>query len=292
MNHWSKSKKAVFYMILSSFCFAIMAALVKLSGEVQTFEKVFLRDFVNVTITVMIIKKNKEKIWGSKKNRKYLMLRGVFGALGAICYFYCIDNTTILADSSMLNKMHPFFVIIFAACFLKEKLTGTQVVTLILSFLGALCIIKPKFDVSVLPAIVGILSAAFAGAAYTLVRYLGDKENSYTVVFYFSFISSCISLPFVIFNFQPLAIEQLSLLVASGCLAAMAQFSLTVSYKYAEASKVSIYNYTNVIFSQMIAFVLWREIPDYLSILGYMLIIAPSVWMFLKCEKQDKGLSV
>lgn len=285
MNNWSENGKSVFYMILSSFCFAVMGALIKLSGKIPTFEKVFFRDSINLIITTIVIIKSREKLWGERENRKYLILRGVFGALGAICYFYCID-TMILADSAMLNKMHPFFITIFAVYFLKEKLTTVQILSLLLSFAGALCIIKPKFDVSVLPAMVGLLSAAFAGAAYTLVRYLGNKENSYTVVFYFSFISSLISLPFVIINFQLLSMKQLVLLIASGCLAAIAQFSLTVSYKYAPASEVSIYNYTNVIFSQIIAFILWMEVPDSLSILGYVLIIGPSLWLFLNNKKQ------
>ncbi|MBV1821489.1 DMT family transporter, partial [Bacteroidales bacterium MSK.15.36] len=157
-------------MLLSSFCFAIMAALVKLSGDIPSIEKAFFRNSVSLVVASYMIFKNKQKPWGKKENRKYLILRGVMGTIGLICYFYCIDNM-ILADSSMLNKMHPFFTIIFAVAFLKEDISQIQIFSLILSFIGALFIIKPKFDMSVIPALVGVASAAFSGAAYTLVRF-------------------------------------------------------------------------------------------------------------------------
>ncbi|SQC01427.1 membrane protein, transporter [Clostridium tetanomorphum] len=152
----------------------------------------------------------------------------------------------------MLNKIHPFFITIFAVWFLEEKLSKVQVPSLILAFLGVILIIKPKFDMSVLPAIIGVLSAIFAAAAYTIVRYLGNKESSYTVVFYFSFISTLICLPLMMVNFQPLSFKQLVFLILSGVFAAIAQFALTISYRYAPASEVSIYNYTNIIFLKLL----------------------------------------
>ena len=51
-----------------------------------------------------------------------------------------------------------------------------------LMFAGGLLIIKPQFDLAVLPALVGAASAVFAGGAYTLLRYLRDREPPETVV--------------------------------------------------------------------------------------------------------------
>ncbi|KAJ51799.1 drug/metabolite transporter (DMT)-like permease [Clostridium tetanomorphum] len=286
MNYLSNKGKAVLYMLLSSLCFAVMAALVKLSGDVPTGEKAFFRNFISFIVATIMIIKNKQSFWGNKENRKHLILRGIFGTIGMLFYFYCIDRM-ILADSSMLNKIHPFFITIFAVWFLEEKLSKVQVPSLILAFLGVILIIKPKFDMSVLPAIIGVLSAIFAAAAYTIVRYLGNKESSYTVVFYFSFISTLICLPLMMVNFQPLSFKQLVFLILSGVFAAIAQFALTISYRYAPASEVSIYNYTNIIFSQIIAFMLWREMPDIFSFIGYILIIGSSLLVFIYNKKDD-----
>ncbi|WP_330407981.1 DMT family transporter [Clostridium cochlearium] len=286
MNLKKSKRRAVFFMLLSSFCFAIMAALVKLSGDIPSIEKAFFRNSVSLVVASYMIFKNKQKPWGKKENRKYLILRGVIGTIGLVCYFYCIDNM-ILADSSMLNKMHPFFTIIFAVSFLKEDISPIQIFSLILSFIGALFIIKPKFDMSVIPALVGVASAAFSGAAYTLVRFLGNKEKNYTIVFYFSFISVISILPFMIFIYKPLNMFQLLILLMSGVFASIAQFSLTYAYKIVPASEISIYNYSNVIFSQIIAFIIWQEIPDVYSFIGYVLIIGSSYIAYNYMKKRN-----
>ena len=274
-------------MLLSSFCFAVMAALVKLSGDIPSIEKAFFRNSVSLIVSSYVIFKNKQKPWGKKDNRKYLILRGVVGTIGLVCYFYCIDNM-ILADSSMLNKMHPFFTIIFAVAFLKEDISTVQIFSLVLSFVGALFIIKPKFNMSVIPALIGIASAAFSGLAYTLVRFLGDKEKGYIIVFYFSFISVISILPFMLYIYKPLNSFQLLALLISGVFASIAQFSLTYAYKIVEASEISIYNYSNVVFSQIIAFIIWREIPDAYSFIGYILIIGSSYITYNYIKKRIK----
>jgi len=277
--------KAVLFMLTSSLCFAIMAALVKLSGDVPTIEKVFFRNLISLIISIFIVIKHKQKPWGKPENRKALIARSVFGTIGMILYFYCIDNM-LLADSSMLNKMHPFFVIIFAVCLLKEKLNKIQIPSLILAFVGVLFIIKPKFDLSVLPAVMGLLSAVFAGLAYTIVRFLGNKEKSHIIVFYFSLVSTLVAVPWMMIGYKPLDVKQFMCLIFSGIFAAIAQFALTISYRFAPASEVAIYNYTNVIFAQAIAFILWFEVPDIFSFIGYILIIGSSLMAFLYSKRK------
>ncbi|MGO5064874.1 MULTISPECIES: EamA family transporter [unclassified Clostridium] len=70
-----------------------------------------------------------------------------------------------------------------------------------------------------------------------------------------------------------------------GIFAAIAQYSLTYAYKYAPASEVVIYNYTNIVFSSIIGFFIWMEVPDYLSILGGLIIIIMAVIVYLKDKK-------
>ncbi|MDS1002551.1 EamA family transporter [Clostridium sporogenes] len=71
----------------------------------------------------------------------------------------------------------------------------------------------------------------------------------------------------------------------TGIFAAIAQYSLTYAYKYAPASEVAIYNYTNIVFSSIIGFFIWMEVPDYLSILGGLIIIIMAIIVYLKYKK-------
>ncbi|MCI1210111.1 MAG: DMT family transporter [Treponema sp.] len=288
LKKMSTKIQAIMLMLLSSLCFAAMGAMVKLSGQIPTFEKAFFRNFVSLFFSAFLLMKHRQYPWGKPENRPMLLGRSVFGTIGMLCYFYGIDRL-ILADSGMLNKMHPFFVTIFAFLFLKEKISWHQLVSLLVALTGSALIIKPGFDFSQSgPAFICFLSAVFAGLAYVFVSYLGNRENSYTIVFWFSLISSLITLPLALMHFRMPSPAQLLLLIGAGGASAGGQFSLTVAYRYAPAGEVSIYNYSNVIFSSIFGFMLFAEIPDLLSVSGYLLIIAAGYLTFrLGSEKRQ-----
>ena len=272
--------KAVIFMLISALAFAIMAANVRLAGNIPLFEKVFFRNLVSLLVAFFIIRKSKNKILERKENLKFLLARSLLGLLGVVLYFFAINNL-YLADSSMLNKLSPFFVTFFAWLFLKEKLSKFQIIALIIAFFSALLIIKPKFDLTVLPAFAGFLSAMFAGAAYSLVRFLGSREKPATIVFFFSLVSVIVMFPLMMMNFEMPSFIQLLFLLGTGIFAAIGQFGLTLAYKYAKASEVAIYNYTNIIFSAIIGYFLWKEISDTWSIIGGVIVILTSVGVFV-----------
>ena len=265
--------QAISLMLLSSLSFAAMGALVKLAGHVPTFEKAFFRNLISLFFSAFLLARHHQDPWGKPENRRFLAGRSIFGTIGMLCYFYGIDRL-ILADSGMLNKLHPFFVTIFAFLFLKERLTWYQLISLFIALAGSALIIKPGLGFgSSWPAFICFLSAVFAGLAYTFVSYLGGKETSYTIVFWFSLVSSIITLPLALFNFSMPSPAQLCMLIGAGTTAAAGQFALTVAYRLAPAGEVSIYNYSNVIFSSLFGIILFTEVPDILSISGYLLII-------------------
>jgi drug/metabolite transporter (DMT)-like permease len=259
-------------MVLATLFFAFMSAFVKLAGNIPPMEKALCRNLVSLIIAFSILKSRKQSLWGEKQNRKVLILRGLTGSLGILFYFYSIDHL-ILADSSMLNKLSPFFVIFFAWLILKNPIRPFQVLSLLLALAGSSLIIKPGFQFSsTIPALAGMLSAVFAGLAYTIVSYLGNKENTYTIVFYFSLISTIICLPFLFFDPVMPSLPQLLYLLSAGVTAAGGQFMLTAAYKCAPAGEVSIYQYTQIVLASLLGIFFFSELPDLYSLIGYMLI--------------------
>lgn len=277
-------------MLLSSFSFALMAATVKFAGDIPTVEKVFFRNLVSLAIAFVSVKSLHIPLIGNRRNRKWLVLRSTFGLLGVALYFYSIENIN-LADSSMLNRISPFFVTIFAALFINEKIRKIQIPALIFVFVGALMIIKPQFDMSVLPALAGLGGAACAGAAYTVIRYLSGKEHPAVIVFFFSFFSVVMLIPFLIVSFEMPTPLQFLYLILTGVFAAGGQFTLTYAYKYGKASEVSIYSYFHVVFAGILGFTFWGEVSDMWSILGAVLIVIVSVVLFLSKKKQTPSVN-
>ena len=198
-------------IILSAFCFAFMSVFVRLSGDLPTIQKTFFRNFIALFFALLILKKEHIPFrTAHKNNRPVIFVRALAGTIGMLFNFYAIDHM-VLSDASMLNKMSPFFVIIFSFIFLKERLTAFQAITVICAFIGSLFIIKPSFsNVEFFPALIGFLGGMGAGLAYTCVRYLGQHgEKGAYIVAYFSAFSCIFCLPFMIADFHPMSLSQL-----------------------------------------------------------------------------------
>ncbi|MBN8209678.1 DMT family transporter [Bacillus sp. NTK071] len=283
----SDRNKGIILLLISSFGFAMMAAFVKLSGDVPTIQKTMFRNAVSAIISFGFVMYYKERLFGKKENQKFLLLRSALGTLGIIFYFYAIDHL-VLSDADMLNKLSPFLLIIFSALFLKEKAKRFQIIAIIIAFIGTLLIIKPQFSVETIPYISGLLSAIFAAGAYTVLRVLGQREKFYTVVFYFSFFSTVVLLPFVIMFYEPMEMRQLIYLLLAGVFATLGQFGLTIAYKFAPAREISIFFYSTVVYSALISIVLFGQIPDIWSILGYVIIFSASFYMFIRNNREAK----
>ncbi|GGF16407.1 membrane protein [Halobacillus andaensis] len=283
----SNRNKGIILLLISAFGFAMMAAFVKLSGDVPTVQKTLFRNAVSAVIAFGLVIYHKERLFGKKENQVLLLSRSALGTIGMVLFFYAIDHL-VLSDADMLNKLSPFLLIIFSAIFLKEKARTYQVVSIVIAFIGTLLIIKPQFSVEFIPYLAGIFSAVFAAGAYTLLRVLGDKEKFYTVVFYFSFFTTISLTPFTIAYYEPMSTEQWIYLLSAGGFATIGQFGLTIAYKFAPAREISIFFYSTVVYSALISIILFGQVPDWLSIVGYFTIFGASLYMFLRNNKEAK----
>lgn len=286
----NKKTKGIICIMLSAFCFAWMNAFVRLSGDLPSIQKSFFRNFVAAIFAFIILRRNHTAFQWKKGNLKFLFLRSAAGTIGILCNFYAVDHL-VLSDASMLNKMSPFFAILFSYFFLGEKCTPIQVLGVAGAFLGSLFIIKPTFtNMELFPSLVGFLGGMGAGAAYTTVRHLGQRgEKGPFIVFFFSAFSCLVTLPFLIFHYHPMSLEQLGFLLLAGLAAAGGQFGITAAYCYAPSREISVYDYSQIIFSALLGFLLFGQLPDGFSLLGYLIICAMALLMFLYNQRNSKN---
>ena len=215
-----------------------------------------------------------------------LLGRSIAGTVGILCNFYAIDHMFV-SDASLLNKLAPFFSVVFSVFLLKEKASWKDWLLVCIAFLGALFVVKPSFDIAkILPALIGVLGALGAGLAYTFVRLLGNKgERSSVIVFYFSIFSTVAVLPMAIADFQPMTTIQVVFLLLAGLSASVAQFALTGAYAFAPAKEISVYDYSQVLFSAFWGVLLFSELPDIFSFIGYAVIIGAAIVKYLLSKK-------
>lgn len=278
-----EKQKAIICIICSAFFFALMNMFVRLSGDLPSVQKSFFRNFVAVFLALFMIIRSGGGFTIHKRNLGWFIGRSLFGTLGILCNFYAVDHL-LLSDASILNKLSPFFAIIFSFILLKEKTTRAQASAVIIAFAGALLVVKPGFAVAgaLIPSLIGVCGGLCAGIAYTMVRILGQKgERGPMIVLFFSAFSCIVTLPFLIFDYHPMSAYQVIMLICAGLSAAGGQFTITAAYTHAPAKEVSVYDYTQIIFAAALGFIFFGQVPDILSILGYCIIAGVAVWMFL-----------
>ena len=280
--------KGIIYIVVAAFGFSVMSLFVKLAGDLPAFQKAFFRNFIAlIFITVMMLREN-IGFAPKKENIPGLLGRSLCGTLGLLCNFYAL-GTLNLSDANMLNKLSPFFAIIFSIFLLREKPTAAQVLGVAVAFGGSLLIIKPGFaDAQLIPALAGVLGGLGAGAAYTFVRKLGKKgENSKRIVFYFSAFSCLFCLPFLIVRYKSMTFLQTLYLIFAGTFACVGELGITKAYLCAPAKEISVYDYTQVIFAALLGFFVFGDLPDIWSVLGYILICGAGVAMFFYNKRKE-----
>lgn len=274
--------KGIVLIILSSLCFAVMTLFVKCAGDLPAVQKSFFRNLVSFFFAGVMLLKNKEDFRMPKASVPDLLLRAIFGTAAVLMYFYAVDHL-VLSDATALNKMSPFFTILFSYLILKEKITKFQAFAVLAAFAGSMFVVKPSFsNISLFPATLGLLSGILAGIAYVMVRKLSERGvNSRFVVFFFSAFSCVVLLPFLIFDYHPMGLDQLGFLLLAGLFAGGGQFAVTAAYFNAPARDISLYSFSEIIFSSVLGLLVFGQLPDHWSMFGYLVIFAMAALVYL-----------
>lgn len=291
-NHPDSRKqeyRGIACLVLSAFCFALMSMFVHLAGDLPSMQKSFFRNLVSALAAVVLLLRAGEPFRIRRENLPYFLMRSIFGTLGVLCNFYAVDHL-VLADASILNKMSPFFTVLFSWLILKEKVMPIQFSLIFGAFLGSIFVVKPTFsNLALVPSLLGFFGGICAGAAYTMVRKLGEAgEKGPVIVLFFSVFSCVVVLPWLVFGYHPMTWQQAGILLLAGCAAAGGQFAITAAYRYSPASRISIYDYSQLIFSTMLGFFIFGQVPDGWSFLGYGIICLMAIFMFVYNNRKEK----
>lgn len=286
MNYLKSKHQGIFFMVLASLFFSIMGGMVKYATETVPFmEAVFFRSAVMVILLSpwMLIK----KISFLGRN-KLLMFVRVIAGFSSLCLSFYVVTQINLADASILNRTSVPFVALLSILFLRERVTIPLMIYIICSLIGAALIVKPQFDIVNVPGLLGLLSGFLAAIAYISVKTLRKTESFFTIVFDFALFGTMTSF---VLSYQHFILPPLSVfaaLICVGLFGTIAQLLMTYSFKYSDASIVTPFTFTTVIFSATWGGIFWGELPDQWSIFGAFLIIACGVGiMNLKQFRKD-----
>ena len=268
-------------MVQAAFWFAVMALLVKLAaaGGLPTMQIVLARAVVTLALSTVGLVRAKQPPWGV--NNRLLVLRGVFGSGGFICFYAAVIHLP-LAEATVIHHISPVLTAVVAALWLGERLERRVLVGMALAFAGVILIAKPTAlfgddaaasNISWSYVAVGVAGALLASFAYVAVRKLGETEPPILVVFYFPAISVPVSLPFAIAEWVSPDLRGWLLLLGVGAATQAAQLALTKGLARERAGKAISVGYLQIAFAMAFGALLFGQVPGAWSLAGIALVV-------------------
>ena len=285
------------YMLLSSILFAFMGAFAKLSSQsMSSIEVVFFRNIFGVIIISYTIYKTGLSGVGGKPF--LLFFRGFMGFVALLAFFYNIAHIP-LSDAMTFTKTAPIFTAIFAYIFLKEHLSFYAWVGVFIGFIGIVFITQPSGFSFSKTDLLGIFSGLGAALAYTSVRELKKIYDTKAIVLSFMLIGSVGPL-ILMLSAEFINIKDFDFILAPfvmpkgitwfyisamGLFATLAQVYMTKAYGETKAGIIGAISYSNIIFSIILGVILGDAFPNYLTIIGIILIIISGLSVNIKDKK-------
>lgn len=272
-------------MIISSFTFSLMKVCVKMLSHIPAIEVIFFRSVISIVICIFFFAKDKVSPWGN--NKKVLLLRGIVGSIALATYFQILQEIPLAAAASM-QYLSPVFAAVLGVFIVKEKVGVKQYLFFLISFAGIIVIQGFDVRISALHLVMGIGGAIFTGLAYNCIRILKTSEHPLVIIFYFPLVSLPLSGAISYFNWvTPVGMDWVYLLLV-GLFTQIAQVFMTMSYQREKISKVSIINYTGIIYSIVFGLFIFEESYPMWSYLGMGLVV---VGVLLNLKFKDTASS-
>lgn len=228
----------------------------------------------------------KEPIFPAEALSKAVLVRAVFEIIGRLFFILAITFATLSSASAILQAT-PLIVMIGAVFFFKEKIDGKRWIAVFIGFLGVLLIIRPgleSFEIASVTALIATLG--FAGRDLATRAAKPVLSNVQLGVYGFLIlIPTGVGLLF--FYDTPIIVNRLiftNILAAVG-FGVFAYNALTIAMRCGDVSVVSPFRYTRLLFALIIGIFIFQENPDWLTLLGSLLIVTSGGYTLIRTRK-------
>ena len=254
-------------MVLTTILFVGVTATVRyLEGEVPAPQAAFLRYAIGTLlltpslITLIKIKPNKPLM------SKFL-LRGLVHSFGVTLWFYAMSVMPV-AEVTAIGFLTYIFVSIGACIFLKEKLHKHRITAVIISFLGALIILRPGFKVIESGQLGMLMATVVFTASYLIAKLVSKERSSSEIVAMLSIFTTIFLIPSAIYSWEPISLEALLILAFTALIATIGLITMTQAIKAAPMVVTQPILFLQLVWASMVGLFLFDEQFDLYVIIG------------------------
>ena len=273
-----RARLGISITVVGGLCFAIQDAGVKwLSAEIAVLQILFLRSLVGLVFLSASTSFSGEKI-SLRVSRPWLVaVRSGINILSWVLFFTSLKYLP-LATAIALFFSFPIFLAVISVPLLGESVGIRRVLAIVVGFAGVLLITNPASGLST-PALM-MLGAALGWAfVASLTRILGETENTTTLLFYTLLgFAVLLAIP-QYWLWRSIELGAYLMIFGIAFFGVIAQFAVTKAYAIASPSLIAPFEYTALIWSAILGYLVWNDIPDLYAIAGAFLIIASGIYI-------------
>ena len=263
-------------MLLTGVCFvAVMVSVKYLSKDLPSIQAAFFRYLFGLILILPLFR------FGYKKNTNKIPifkygLRGIIHGFAVVLWFYSVANIP-MADVTAINYLTPIFTTIGAILIFKEVITLNRVGALLLSFIGAMLILKPGFEIFSDGKIAQLLSTILFATSYLIAKNLTKTESTNLIVIFLTFFATITLLPFTFILWVNPSIDDLILLFGVAILGTLGHYFMTMALSLAPLSVTQPVIFFQLIWSTLIGLLLFGESLDIFILIGGAFIVVAIV---------------
>ena len=257
----------IMWMVLTTILFVGVTATVRyLEGEVPAPQAAFLRYVIGTLlltpslITLIKVKPNKPLM------NKFL-LRGLVHSFGVTLWFYAMSVMPV-AEVTAIGFLTYIFVSIGACIFLKEKLHKHRITAVIISFVGALIILRPGFKVIESGQLGMLMATVVFTASYLIAKIVSKERSSSEIVAMLSVFTTIFLIPSAIYSWEPISLEALLILAFTALIATIGHITMTQAIKAAPIVVTQPILFLQLVWASMVGLFLFDEQFDLYVIIG------------------------
>lgn len=286
----NQSLVGIFWMVITTILFVAVTASVRfLDGEVPAPQAAFMRYLIGtLLLTPALISLIKVKPNRSLMNK--FLLRGVVHSIGVTLWFYAMSVMPV-AEVTAIGFLTYIFVSIGACLFLNEKLHKHRLTAIVISFIGALIILRPGFK-EIGNGQIGMLIATIVFTlSYLIAKIVSKERSSAEIVAMLSLFTTIFLIPTAIYSWEPLSIKALVVLTFTAVIATLGHITMTKAIKSAPMVVTQPILFLQLVWASMVGLFIFDENFDPFVILGGTVIMICVCYVSYREHKLGKKIT-
>jgi len=270
--------KGIALILLSTTFLGVSDVTAKyLSASLPSIEIAWLRFLVFALIMVPAMVPG-SPLFAMRTSRVGLQLMRGAALLGSSLFFITGLRYLPIAEASATGFVAPLFVTALSIVFLSEKVGVRRWLATATGLLGVLIILRPGTGAFHAAAFFPLVSALAWAATLIMTRMMSGREHAITIMTYSSIAGVAILSVLVPFVWVVPSWQAIMFGVLIGVASTAGQWIVVLAFRYADASLLAPFSYTQLVWVSTLGFLIFGEVPDVWTVVGAAFIVASGLY--------------